>query len=54
MNRVFVNMDGVIVDFEAYKIATRLTADEIKRKPGAYLDMPRWRGRISRIIKEGA
>ncbi len=30
MNRVFVDMDGVIVDFEAYKVAQGLTGDEVK------------------------
>lgn len=40
MNRVFVDMDGVIVDFDAYKTTHGLTGDEVKRKPGAYLAMP--------------
>lgn len=40
MNRVFVDMDGVIVDFDAYKTMHGLTGDEVKRKPGAYLEMP--------------
>lgn len=40
MNRIFVDMDGVIVDFDAYKTAHGLTGDEVKRKPGAYLEMP--------------
>jgi len=40
MNRVFVDMDGVIVDFDAYKTEHGLTGDEVKRKPGAYLEMP--------------
>lgn len=39
MNRVFVDMDGVIVDFEAYKLQYGLTSDEVKRKPGAYVEM---------------
>ena len=40
MNRIFVDMDGVIVDFDAYKTAHGLTGDEVKRRPGAYLEMP--------------
>lgn len=39
MNRIFVDMDGVIVDFDGYRVAHGLTADEVKRKPGAYRDM---------------
>lgn len=39
MRRVFIDMDGVIVDFDGYKSAKGLTADEVKRYPGAYLDM---------------
>lgn len=33
-------MDGVIVDFDAYKAAMRMTSDEVKKYPGAYLEMP--------------
>lgn len=44
MNRVFVDMDGVIVDFDAYKTAHGLTGDEVKRKRGAYLEMPPIKG----------
>lgn len=39
MNRVFVDMDGVIVDFDGYKVAHGLTSDEVKNRPGAYLAM---------------
>ncbi len=38
--RVFVDMDGVIVDFAAYMQSSGLTAAEIKHQPGAYLAMP--------------
>lgn len=38
-NRVFVDMDGVLVDFDSYKLQHGLSADEVKRRPGAYLDM---------------
>ncbi|CDQ10463.1 5 nucleotidase, deoxy, cytosolic type C [Acidithiobacillus ferrivorans] len=49
MNRVFIDMDGVIVDFDAYKKASGLTSYEIKRKPGAYLDMPPIDGAIEAV-----
>lgn len=32
-------MDGVIVDFDGYKTKHNLTGDEVKKKPGAYLEM---------------
>lgn len=37
--RVFVDMDGVVVDFESLKNELSLTGDELKRMPGAYLKM---------------
>lgn len=40
MNRIFVDMDGVIVDFDAYKNMHGLTGDEVKKKRNAYLEMP--------------
>jgi len=40
MNRIFVDMDGVIVDFDAYRKQTGLSGDEVKKMPGAYLAMP--------------
>lgn len=49
MNRVFVDMDGVIVDFDAYKTARGLTGDEVKRTPGAYLDMPAISGAVEAV-----
>lgn len=39
MNRVFVDMDGVIVDFATYKAEHGMTSDEVKQKVGAYLEM---------------
>lgn len=39
MNRIFVDMDGVIVDFDAYARAHGQTGDQIKKLPGAYLAM---------------
>lgn len=49
MNRVFVDMDGVIVDFAAHMKALSLTGDELKRLPGAYLDMPAIPGAIDAV-----
>lgn len=39
MNRVFVDMDGVIVDFNTHKTANGLTGDGVKRRQRAYLEM---------------
>jgi len=47
--RVFVDMDGVIVDFDAYKTANGLTGEEVKRAPGAYLAMPAIPGAIEAV-----
>lgn len=47
--RVFVDMDGVIVDFDAYKIANNMTGDEVKRTPGAYLAMPAIPGAVEAV-----
>lgn len=37
--RVFLDMDGVIVDFDSFKDSLGLTGDEVKKIPGAYLKM---------------
>jgi 5'(3')-deoxyribonucleotidase len=34
--RVFVDMDGVIVDFDTFKTELGLTGDEVKKRAGAY------------------
>lgn len=51
MNRIFVDMDGVVVDFEAYRAAKGLTGDEIKRMPGAYLEMQPIPGALEALDK---
>lgn len=47
--RVFVDMDGVIVDFDGYKAAHGLTGDEVKARVGAYLDMQPIPGAIEAV-----
>lgn len=42
-------MDGVIVDFDAYRVASGLTGDEVKRFPGAYLNMPAIPGALDAV-----
>lgn len=37
--RIFVDMDGVIVDFDAFKNKYGLTGEQVKTMPGAYLAM---------------
>lgn len=39
MHRVFVDMDGVIVDFDGYAERLGLAGEEVKRRSGAYLEM---------------
>lgn len=39
MRRIFIDMDGVVVDFERYMRDHNLTAAEVKEKPGAYFEM---------------
>lgn len=47
--RVFIDMDGVIVDFEAHMKALGMTGDECKRHPGAYLAMPAIPGALAAV-----
>lgn len=49
MNRVFIDMDGVIVDFDSYMLHHGLTGDQAKRKVGAYLEMPPMTGAIAAV-----
>lgn len=49
MNRVFVDLDGVVVDFNTYREARGLTGDEVKALPGAYLDMPAIPGALEAV-----
>ena len=47
--RVFIDMDGVIVDFDAFKAASGLSGDEVKQLPGAYLEMNPIPGAIAAV-----
>lgn len=49
MNRVFIDMDGVIVDFDAFMRQHNLTADKIKKMAGAYLAMPAIPGALDAV-----
>lgn len=49
MNRVFVDMDGVIVDFDSFRDQRGLTGDEVKCMPGAYLAMDPFPGAIDAV-----
>lgn len=48
--RVFVDLDGVVVDFEGYKQSEGLTGDEVKCQPGAYLAMKPYPGAIDAVL----
>src|SRR3954467_2188006 len=39
MNRVFIDMDGVIANFDAKMKELGLTGDELKKLPGTYLGL---------------
>jgi len=49
MARVFIDMDGVIVDFDAYAKSQNLTGEEIKKAPGSYLKMNPIPGALSAV-----
>jgi 5'(3')-deoxyribonucleotidase len=48
-DRVFVDMDGVIVNFDAYRERLGMTGDQIKKEPGAYLHMEPYPGAIAAV-----
>lgn len=47
--RVFIDMDGVVVDFDAFKTAHNLTGDQVKKMRGAYLSMPAIPGALDAV-----
>jgi 5'(3')-deoxyribonucleotidase len=49
VNRVFIDMDGVIVDFDSYAKGLGLNGDEIKKRMGAYREMPALPGALKAV-----
>lgn len=49
MNRIFLDMDGVLVNFDEYKDVCGLSGDEVKKLQGAYLSMNPLQGAISGV-----
>jgi hypothetical protein len=49
MNRIFIDMDGVLVDFDALKDSRGVTADTLKVMPGAYRAMAPIQGGLSAV-----
>jgi hypothetical protein len=49
MNRVFIDMDGVIVDFDGYAKQRGLTGDHVKRMPKAYASMDAIPGALAAV-----
>jgi len=49
MNRIFVDLDGVVVDFDGFRRDTGLTGDQVKRMDGAYLAMSPIPGAIAAV-----
>jgi 5'(3')-deoxyribonucleotidase len=49
--RLFFDMDGVLVDFDAFMKRHGLTGDQVKRLAGAYRDMPAIEGAIAGMHK---
>ncbi len=49
MARIFIDMDGVIVDFDEFKTRHNLTGDEVKKQRGAYLGMSPMPGAIDAV-----
>lgn len=50
MNRVFIDMDGVIVDFDELKAALKVTGDELKIMPYAFFNMQPLPGAITGVL----
>lgn len=50
MNRVFIDMDGVIVDFEKKATELSATGDQVKIIPGAYASMKPLIGALAGVV----
>jgi 5'-nucleotidase len=48
-SRVFIDLDGVIVDFDLHRTTTGKTADELKQIDGAYLAMQPMPGALDAV-----
>lgn len=46
MNRIFLDMDGVLADFAGYKANHGLTSEQVKQRPGAYLELEPYPGGV--------
>ena len=49
MNRIFIDLDGVVVDFDKYKLSLGKPGEWVKMQPGAYLAMEPIEGAIEAI-----
>jgi 5'-nucleotidase len=49
--RVFIDMDGVIVNFDGFMASRKLSAEQVKVTQGAYLDMDPMPGAIEGVRK---
>lgn len=49
MNRIFIDMDGVIVDFDSYAGRLNAPGDQVKKMPGAYLEMEPMPGALNAV-----
>lgn len=47
--RVFIDMDGVIVDFDEFKNRLGLTGDQVKQMPNAYTTMSPMAGALEAV-----
>lgn len=51
MNRVFIDMDGVIVDFDGFVKSKGMTSEQIKHVPGVYTEMSPMPGALEAVRK---
>lgn len=49
MNRIFIDMDGVLADFERLKIEREVTGEDLKQMPGAFRHMEPIEGAIAGV-----